>query len=216
VKLVVKIGGSLSIGSKGPKISYFKRLLPILRCVDRKHQLVVAIGGGKFLRKYFNIIKKFGLTNDEMEWIAVDLLKVNVRFLSFLLKKKPIFSIEEFDPKEEGVIGGIAPRRSTDANAALIAKKMKADLFIKLTDVNGIYDKDPHVYKNAKKLDYIRFSDVMKYGKKGEPGKYGVLDKMCLSIIQRAKIKTIVMNGKKPQNLLRVVKGERIGTLIYK
>ncbi|MEM7826629.1 MAG: UMP kinase [Candidatus Aenigmatarchaeota archaeon] len=214
MKIVIKIGGSLSIGKNGPRFKYFKKLLPILKKIDKEHQLILVIGGGKLIRKYYDAIKKFNLSNEEMEWIAIDMLRVNVRFLSFLMKKKPIFRIEELNEKSEGIIGGVFPGRSTDANAAYAAKAIKADLLIKLTDVDGIYDKDPKRFKNTKKIDNLSFDELRNYINDEAPGSYGILDRLAIETIIKNKIKTIIMNGKKPENLLKVLKGEKIGTLI--
>lgn len=214
MQLVIKIGGSLSIGEDGPKLEYFKRLIPVIKSLDKKHQLILSIGGGKFIRKYYSAIEKLGLSHDEMEWIAIELLRVNVRFLAFLLNKKPIFTLEELNEMSSGVIGGIRPGRSTDANAAYAASIINADYFIKLTDVDGFYDKDPKKHGDAKHLAHITFNDLAKYAQEGKPGSYGVLDKLAVEIIVKHKIKTIIMNGSEPENVLRAIKGEKIGTLI--
>lgn len=214
MRLVIKIGGSLSIGKDGPKKEYFSRLLPVLKELDKNNQLIISIGGGRFIRKYYKAVEKLDLTPEQMEWIAIELLRVNVRFLSFLLNKNSIFTLQEMNKNTSGVIGGIRPGRSTDANAAYAAGVIDADYFIKLTNVNGIYDKDPKRYKNAKKLEHISFDHLTKYASDGKPGKYGVLDKLAIETIVKNKIKTVVMNGKNPSDLLRLLKGEKTGTLI--
>ena len=214
MRLVIKIGGSLAFTDFGPNRNYLMKLIPVLRRIGKKNQLIVGIGGGQFIRKYLKAVKGFVLTNEEIEWIFVDLLKTNVRLFSFLLNNKPIFDMSKVNKKTRGVIGGIAPGRSTDANAAFCAEKINADLFIKLTDVSGIYDRDPDRYKNAKKIDRIGFKDLERFMKKGEPGSYGILDRTAINVIRRSKIKTIVMSGKNPKNILKVLRGNKIGTII--
>ncbi len=214
MRLVIKIGGSLSIDEDGPKVEYFKKIIPVLKKLAREHQLVLSIGGGKFIRKYYSAIEKLGLTHEQMEWIAIELLRVNVRFLSSLMEMKPIYSLEELNEKSDGVIGGIKPGRSTDANAAYAASVIKADYFIKLTDVEGVYDKDPKLHKDVVKLGFIPFNDLMKFAQEGKPGSYGVLDKLAVETIVKHKIKTIIMKGSETENIVRAIKGEKIGTLI--
>lgn len=214
LRLVLKIGGSLSIGNDGPKKEYFQKLVPILREIGKKHQIIVVIGGGRFIRNYYRSIRKLGLSNEEMEWIAIELLRVNVRFLAFLLKKRPIYSLKELNKNSTGVIGGIAPRRSTDANAAIAAKIIKTDLLVKLTNVDGVYTKDPGRHKHARKIDKIKFHDLGKYTKGGKPGSYGVFDKMAASVIRKNKIKTVIMNGNNPQELIKLINGKKMGTII--
>jgi uridylate kinase len=214
MKLVIKLGGSMTIGENGPDHEYFKKLLPVLKKVCKENKTIVSIGGGKLVRKYFENAKKFGIPNNEMEWIGINLLDANVRFLSFLLKTKPIFNIEEINTKTSGVIGGIKPGRSTDANAAIAAKLMGADLIIKLTNVDGVYDKDPNKFNGAKRIDKISFNDAMKYATDGRPGDYGVFDKVALATIKKHKIRTVIIDGKDPKNILKVLKGDKIGTTI--
>jgi len=214
MKLVIKIGGSLAFTDFGPNKNYLIKLIPVLRRIGKENQLIVGIGGGQFIRKYLKNVKNFVLTNEEIEWIFVDLLKTNVRLFSFLLNKKPIFDLGKITRKTSGVVGGIAPGRSTDANAALCAEKIKADLFIKLTNVAGIYDKDPDHHKDAKKIDKISFGKLKKFNTKGMPCSYGILDKMAINVITRSKIKTIVMDGKNPKDIFKGLKGKKIGTMI--
>ncbi|MEM7819580.1 MAG: hypothetical protein QXD48_02010 [Candidatus Aenigmatarchaeota archaeon] len=213
MKIVIKIGGSMAFDENGPKIRYLEKLVPILKKIKNKNQLIVSIGGGKFIRKYLKNVKG-KISNEEIEWIFVDLLKANVRLLSNLLNMKPIFDLKSVNKKTSGVIGGIMPGRSTDANAAICAEKINADLFIKLTNVSGIYDKDPNKYKRAKKLKKILFSDLNKLKTKTSPGNYGILDPMAIDIIRKNRIRTIIINGKNPKNILDVIHGKNIGTVI--
>jgi uridylate kinase len=214
MKLVIKIGGSLAFTDFGPDKQYLLRLIPVLRKIGRENQLIVGIGGGQFIRKYLKNVKNFVLSNEEIEWIFVDLLKTNVRLFSFLLNKKPIFDLGKVTRKTSGVVGGIAPGRSTDANAALCAEKIGADLFIKLTNVPGIYDKDPKRYKDAKKINKVSFKELKQFNRRDAPCSYGILDRMAINVITRSRIKTMVLNGKNPKDMLKALKGEKIGTMI--
>ncbi|MBI5061409.1 MAG: hypothetical protein HZB67_03780 [Candidatus Aenigmarchaeota archaeon] len=214
MKIVVKLGGSISIDESGPNIEYFKKIMPVLRKIKKQHQLIVSIGGGKFVRSYYAKIDKFRLSNAEKEWIAVALLTANVRFVASALGLKPLLKLEEINIGTSGVIGGIKPGRSTDANAAYAAQRIGADLFIKLTDVDGVYTADPDTDKNAKKIKKIPFSQVMHYAKSGKPGDYGILDRTALQIIKKNKIKTVVIDGRNTSNLLKAINGEKIGTVI--
>lgn len=214
MKIVVKIGGSVSISEKGPKFSYFSRLLPVLREIKRKNQLIVVIGGGKLTRIYAKSIEKFDISDKEKEKIFISLIDANVNCLAALLKMKPIFSLEKVNQNTTGVIGGIVPGRSTDANGAIAARKIKADLFIKMTNVNGVYNKDPNKFKDAKKIDQLSFLELAKLAPKGRPNKYGVLDKLAVETLSAGKIRTVIINGKNPKNLLKAVRREKIGTII--
>jgi len=109
MKIVIKVGGSVSISKKGPIFSYFSHLLPVLREIKKKNQLILVIGGGKLTRSYAKSIEKFSLSDKEREDIFIELISANVKFLSSLLKMKPIFSLEKIGKNTTGVIGGIVP-----------------------------------------------------------------------------------------------------------
>lgn len=213
MKLVIKIGGSLAIGRNGPKHEYFSKILPALKQIDEENKLSVGIGGGMLVRKYGEALSDFGLEDEEKEECFIQLIKANVKFLSYLLDKRPLFSLEGYQG-EEVVVGGIKPGRSTDANSALVAKKLDADLFVILTDVDGIYNKDPKEYQAAEKIDTIGFEELEVSKEKTEPLQYGVVDPKALEIIRNYEIETRVINGTDPENILKSVEGKEIGTHI--
>lgn len=214
LKLVIKVGGSLSFNEDGPIFSYFSKLKPVIKKISSENQLILSIGGGKFVRKYYSILKKYDFSQDEKEMIGIELLRANVRFASILMNQKPLYMLKEIDKNTTGIIGGIMPGRSTDANAAYAAAKIKADYFIKLTDVDGIYTKDPKKYGNTKKINVMSFEDLKNYGIKGKPGFYGILDKTAIDIIAKNHIKTIVMDGNEPNKIFQLFRGKKMGTLI--
>jgi uridylate kinase len=213
MKIVIKIGGSLTFDEKGPCVEYIKKLVDVIKEI-KTNNLVIVVGGGKIVRSYIKALKEFGLKNEEIEWVAIDLLKANVRLFSFLTGLPALYSLEELKTKQKGILGGIFPGRSTDANAALAAELINADMLIKMTDVDGIYTKDPKIFKDAKKMEKISFDEIEKYAVEGSPGAYGILDKLAIEVIKRSKIKTFVINGKEPENLLYLLNGEKIGTEI--
>ncbi|MDI6722143.1 MAG: UMP kinase [Candidatus Aenigmarchaeota archaeon] len=215
MKIVIKIGGSLAITGSGPDEDYVKKLLPVIREIKKRHKIVFVIGGGRLIRNYYSSLASFNMSDAEKESILIELLRANVKFFSLLLEMKPIFTMEDLKKNKFGVIGGIKPGTSTDANAAYAASLIKAGMLIKMTNVNGIYDKDPNKYDNAKKLDEVKFSELKNYSVKGRPVSYGILDPTAMKIITRNKITTYVIDGRQPENLLKVVRGGKIGTVIH-
>lgn len=214
MRVVIKIGGSLSIGSHGPREEYFKKILPVLKEIDSEHEVSVCIGGGKLVRDYCESIAWTDLDDDSKEMCLIELIKANVRLLSYLLDKEPLFELEDFEGQEV-VVGGIKPGRSTDANAASIASEWDADLLIKMTDVEGIYDEDPSCNEGIEKIDKLSFADIDKILKEEtEPVNYGILDPIALRIIKKEKIETVVMSGREPSLLHEVIRGRPIGTRI--
>lgn len=100
------------------------------------------------------------------------------------------------------------PFFSTDTAASLRAMEIGAEIFIKATNVDGVYSADPKKDKNAVFYPKINFMDVLTKELK-------VIDSTAISLLKDNKIPVRVVDIKKPGNLKKVVMGEEIGTLIY-
>jgi len=104
--------------------------------------------------------------------------------------------------------GGIGnPYFSTDTAAALRAMEVKADIILKGTKVDGIYDADPARNPKATKFDRLTYIEVLQKGLK-------VMDTTAISLCMDNQLPIIVYDLKKKGNLRRVVMGEKIGTLV--
>jgi uridylate kinase len=99
------------------------------------------------------------------------------------------------------------PYFTTDTAAALRANEIGADLLLKATKVDGVYDKDPVTNKDAKKYDSLDYIDVIKQGLK-------VMDTAAISLCMDNNVKIRVFNLFQTGNIAKVVNGESIGTLI--
>lgn len=216
IKLAIKIGGSIAFDEKGPRTNYFKKLIPVIKKVKNKTSLLIlGIGGGKYIRNYYRGISDLGLSKKKMEWLGIDLLKANANLLSFLFLGKSVFNLDKIPKAKILTIAGIKPGRSTDANTALLAEKFKVDLFIMLTDVAGLYTKDPKKYKEAKLLRKISYSELDKFfPQRISPGNYGIIDPLALKVIKRSKIHTFIIKGKDPKLILDILNKKKRGTEI--
>jgi len=105
---------------------------------------------------------------------------------------------------------------TTDTVAALIVEKASADLLIKATDQEGIYDKDPRKHADAVKLEHLSFEDLSRVfaEDKHKAGIHQILDPEAVKILKRKRVRVFVVNGFKPENVLAVVKGKHVGTVI--
>jgi uridylate kinase len=99
------------------------------------------------------------------------------------------------------------PYFSTDTAAALRANEINAEVVLKATKVDGIYDKDPKKHPDAKRYATIPYSEALEKRLK-------VMDAAAFALCQDNKMPIIVFDFFKPHNLLRVVKGEAVGTLV--
>lgn len=201
------------MNEEGPDSDYLFSLLPLIKEINQNHEVSVCIGGGQLVNKYSESIEDFDLSNEKRERCFIDLMKANVRFMSYLLDKKPKFDLADYQ-EGEVIVSGTKPGRSTDANAAELARKMGADLLIKLTDVSGIYDRNPKKFEDAEKIDNINFNDLDRIKNNNKPTDYGILDPLAVKIIEENKIKTVIIDGKEKENLNKVINGKKIGTWI--
>jgi len=100
-----------------------------------------------------------------------------------------------------------SPYFSTDTAAALRAIEIKADVILKATKVDGVYDADPQKVSEAKMFSRINYLDVLSRGLK-------VMDTTAISMCMDNSVQIIVFNLNVPGNLQRVILGEKIGSLV--
>ena len=99
------------------------------------------------------------------------------------------------------------PYFTTDTAAALRAIEMETDVVIKATKVDGIYDKDPEKYPDAKKYETVTYNEVLAKDLK-------VMDATAISLCRENKLPIIVFNSLDEGNLKKVIMGEHIGTTV--
>lgn len=100
------------------------------------------------------------------------------------------------------------PYFTTDSAAALRAIEINADVIIKGTRVDGVYDCDPEKYPDAVKFDEISYQDVLTKELK-------VMDHTAITLCKENQMPIIVFNMNKPGNLKRLIDGQKVGTLVY-
>lgn len=99
------------------------------------------------------------------------------------------------------------PFMSTDTAAALRAVEMEADVILLAKKVDAVYDSDPNINPNARKYDVLSFSDILSRN-------LGVMDSTAASMCRDNNMPILVFGLNDPENIVRAVKGERIGTLV--
>ena len=100
------------------------------------------------------------------------------------------------------------PYFTTDSAAVLRAIEIEADVILKGTRVDGIYTADPEKDASASKYSSISFDDVLKKGLR-------VMDTTAFTLSQENELPIIVFDMNKPKNLIKLIEGKKIGTLIY-
>ena len=99
------------------------------------------------------------------------------------------------------------PYFSTDTAAALRAMEIKAEVILKATKVDGIYDADPMVHPDASRFDRISYLQVLEQGLK-------VMDATAISLCMDNRLPIVVFNLRTPGNIKRAIAGEPIGSLV--
>ena len=99
------------------------------------------------------------------------------------------------------------PFFSTDTAAALRAAEIEAEIILKATLVDGVYDKDPNTYADAVKYEQLTFSDVLN-------GELGVMDSTAATMCRDNDMSMLVFDLSRPDNILDAVMGEKIGTIV--
>jgi len=223
MKLVIRFGGSVIASPLNPKlIGEYAELLKKLK--DEGCSIVAVTGGGEIARQFIRAAKSLGLEEAVQDELAI---KAS-RLVAELLQKKlggeacpkiPASVEEAENCLKEGkivVMGGLKPGMTTDTVAALVAKAIKADMLVKATDQEGIYTKDPKKYKDARLLRKVKIEDLEKIFEENrhKAGIHQILDPEAIKILKELKLKVVVVNGFKPENVELAVKGEAVGTLV--
>jgi uridylate kinase len=223
MRLVLRIGGSVVASPVNPAL--ICKYVDLLKALKKQHHEVsVVVGGGALAREFIEIAKDLGLNEKAQDEIAISVSRIFAQLFERNLGKLgcgrvPLTVKEAVKCLDRGkimVMGGLKPGMTTDSVAALIAEQMGADLFIKATDQKGIYDRDPKKYAGTVKLESLSFDDLSRVFAEGrhKAGLHQVLDPEAVKILKKRRVKVVVVNGFKPENVLAAVKGEKVGTLI--
>jgi uridylate kinase len=105
------------------------------------------------------------------------------------------------------VAGTGNPFFSTDTTAALRGSEIDADIILKATKVDGVYDKDPELFPDAVKFDELPYMEALEK-------RLNIMDSTAFSLCMDSEIPILVFNMQEPGSILRAVRGERIGTLV--
>ncbi len=229
-KILLKLSGEALMGDQEFGISsdviasYAKQIKEI---VDLEVEISIVIGGGNIFRGLSGAAQGVDrVTADHMGMLAtvinslalqnsIEKLGVPTRVQTAIEMPKvaePFIKRRAQRHLEKGrvVIFGAGtgnPYFTTDTAAALRAIEMETDVVIKATKVDGIYDKDPVKYPDAKKYETVTYNEVLAKDLK-------VMDATAISLCRENKLPIIVFNSLIEGNLKKVVMGEHIGTTV--
>ena len=230
-KIVIKIGGSLLFTDKLEfNTSKVKEFYNIVQNNEIYDASVIVCGGGIIARKYVNAFRQ--LTNNESlcDIIGIEVSRINARILLGAFGDKPYPNIprnmEELAKalitQKLIIMGGIQPGQSTTSVALEVAEYSRIDQVVILTDVDGIYDKDPKRYRDAKLLHTITAKKLQTLilndfdDNQALAGEYRIFDLVSLQILKRSNIKVTLMSGKNLEVFKKFMNGSKdiLGTEI--
>ena len=228
-RILLKLSGEALAGSK--KTGFDEETvrgvaLQVKQLVDSGIQVGIVTGGGNFWRgrSSENIDRpkadQIGMLATVMNALAVSdkleqLGAPTEVFTSITMPQvAPAFTrkdaLRAMDEGKIAVFGGGTgnPFFSTDTATALRAVEVSADVMFKATMVDGVYDKDPHKYSDAKKYDTLTFTKVLE-------DQLAVMDGTAATLCRDNKLPILVFDLADPDNIARAVQGENVGTLVY-
>ncbi|RLE49739.1 MAG: UMP kinase [Candidatus Methanomethylicota archaeon] len=223
MKVVLKLSGHLLFPYiTHEKITEYAEAMK--KILSLGHEAHAVVGGGIPARQYIEAARKLGVDEASCDKIGILISQINAMLLIKALGDKAYHRVpQNFEELEEAlaskksvILGGLQPGQSTSAVAALLAERLKADLIIFTTDVDGVYTEDPKISPGARKIDEISVRELKRLVllHEAKAGGYKLMDLVALSIIERAKIPAVVINGTQTENIFKVITGEKIGTKI--
>ena len=222
-KIVVSLGGSVILSDDSDS-TFYNNLSRIISKLSLKYKIFIVVGGGKVAREYIKKGRTLGLKENILDDFGIQITHINAKLLTCIIdgsnKNIPLTTKEASELNNKIIImGGTTSGHSTDYVAAELAKISCADRLIIATNVDGIYDKDPHKYKQAIKLPKVSINTLIKqYGKNwNKAGSNVVIDGPALELIEKNKLTTYVVNGKKLDELEKAITNQIFnGTIINK
>ncbi len=227
-RVLLKLSGEVLAGSIGHGIDFDKVLevcAKVKECVDMGVEVAIVVGGGNFWR---------GRSSGKMDRTRADHMGMLATVINSLALAdgleqtgvaarvqtaiamnqiaEPYIRNRAVRHLEKGrvVIFGCGtgnPFFSTDTTAALRAAEIGADVIFKATNVDGVYDSDPKKNPDAKKYDELTHLDVLKQG-------LHVMDSTAASLCMDNNINILVFNLNDPENIVKAMTGEKIGTIV--
>jgi uridylate kinase len=223
MRIVLRIGGSVFASPIKPDlVNKYAALLRKL--VKSGHVVAVVVGGGVLAREFIGVAKSLGLREAAQDEVAISVSRIYAQLFLNTLGEIGYDTVPTtIDDAVKGlsggkivVMGGLKPGMTTDTVAALIAEKVKADLLIKASDQEGIYDKDPRKHSDAVKLDRIKLENLSRVCTEDQhkAGIHQIIDPEAVKVLKRSRIKVVVVLGFKPENVLKAIEGKKVGTFV--
>jgi len=222
--LIFSLGGSLIVPNDVISVNFLKKFRElILKLLRKGHRIFIITGGGGTTRKYNAAAKKITKIKDlDLDWLGIATTKLNAEFIRCIFGNYAYPKVLD-DPNTKVnskykliIASGWKPGCSSDKDAVLWAKNLKAEAILNLSDIDFVYDKDPDKYPNAKPLRTVSWIDFIKIvGTKWSPRKSAPFGPPASLLAQKLGLKVVILNGKNIKNLENYLNTKKFkGTII--
>jgi len=225
LRLVLKIGGHLFSTEEGVSVDWIERAAEVVRrSFSEGDRWAVVVGGGLGARRFIEAARRLGADETTCDEIATEITRIHAKLFIKALGEAAyplvVKNVDELRAALTGrgiaVAGGFWPGQSTFAVASYCAETIAAERLIVATNVEGIYDKDPRVNKDARLIPRLNY-DELKRLMSGAPqlaGEYRMVDNVGLSILERSRIKLLIVDGRDVRNIERAILQNYGGTTV--
>jgi uridylate kinase len=222
MRVVISIGGSVLAPDLDPR--RVESHAAVVEALAREGcEIGVVVGGGGIARDYIGAARELGANEVQLDQIGIDVTRINARLLIAALgphvDPKVAHDYEDAgDAIRRGdisVMGGVMPGQTTDAVAAAFAEYVDADLLVYATSVDGVFSSDPKTDPEATKFEEMTAGELVDVIGDIEmnAGSSAPVDLLAAKLIERAKMRTIVLDGTDPERVEpAVLHGEHTGT----
>ncbi len=222
--IIISLGGSLIIPDQIDIefLKSFKEL--ILSYVAKGKKFIIITGGGKVCRDYNIAVEKITTpSKNDLDWLGIATTRLNAELLRISFGNiafDKIIMDPDMVPNTDKLVmfgAGWKPGNSSDLAAVHCAKTVGAKKIINLSNIDYVYDSDPKINPDAKKLENISWAEYRNIIPKEwtHAGLNSPFDPIASKLAQEEGMQVMIMNGKPIDNLAKCLNGEKFsGTII--
>jgi len=222
--LVMSLGGSLIVPDE-IDLKFLEEFKKIILKNTKKYKFVIVCGGGSIARKYIHALDKSNFSHKIQSLAGISVTRLNARFMTWFFGSDAeagiphdMKHVKNLLKKNDVVFCGALrykDNETSDSNAANLAVYFNTD-FVNLTNVQGLYNKNPKEFQDAKFIPRATkeqlYQRVMKM--KFKPGQHFVIDQHAMEILRNKKNKIYII-GKNPKQLDNFLNSKNfVGTVI--
>lgn len=220
--IVLSLGGSMIIPDD-VNTKFLKNFKKVILKNSNKYKFIIVCGGGSLARKYIAALE--GRSQKVQSSAGIAATRANAKFMSVFFEQDPdqpvpltLKKLERLSKKHNLVFCGalgFKPKQTTDSTACEIAAKFKT-IFINITNVDGLYSKNPKKFKDVKFIPKISWGEFYKTVNriKYKPGQHLPLDQTSAKIIRDNKIISYII-GTNPRQLDNLLNNRKfVGSVI--